>query len=86
MRSPKRGENTSKPEIAHVSQHGFWLLVDGAEYFLPFAKFPWFKGAKASQIRDVELLHNTHLHWPSLDVDLSLAIIERPERYRLVYR
>jgi len=68
----------------NVSAHGFWLLLDGTEYFLPFEKFPWFRNATRSQIRDVQLLHRTHLYWPTLDVDLSLAIIAEPDRYRLV--
>ena len=86
MKSLKRGKNISKPEIANISEHGFWLLINGTEYFLPFKKFPWFKDAKTSQIRNVELLHKTHLYWPSLDVDLSLNIIEQPEKYQLVWK
>jgi hypothetical protein len=33
---------------------------------------------------DVQLLHSEHLYWPSLDVDLSLSIIEHPEKYKLI--
>ena len=80
----QHGLSVSKPEITHISEHGFWLLVNGAEYFVPFEKFPWFRDAKESQIREVELLHGSHLYWPALDVDLSLAIIEQPENYPLV--
>jgi len=67
-----------------ISAHGFWLLVDGVEYFLPFAKFPWFRDATRSQIRRVERLRADHLYWPALDVDLSLDIIGDPEKYPLV--
>lgn len=85
-RSSPRGETISRPEVTHTSEHGFWLLVTGQEYFLPFDKFPWFRGASRQHLADVELLHGSHLHWPALDVDLSLDIIEQPDRYQLVYR
>ena len=80
------GASTSKPEVAHISEHGFWLSVHGTEYFLPFGQFPWFKGASPSQLGEVELLHERHLHWPTLDVDLSLDSLEHPERYPLVWQ
>jgi hypothetical protein len=84
VKSLKHGKNTSKPEVANVSEHGFWILVDGREYFLPFEKFPWFRKATIEQISKIELLHAGHLYWPQLDVDLSLNIIEHPEKYQLV--
>ena len=37
------GPATSEAEVTNISKHGFWLLVDGRELFLPFAEFPWFK-------------------------------------------
>jgi len=70
----------------NVSEHGFWLLLSGTEYFLPFEKFPWFRTASRSQIRDVELLHAGHLYWPALDIDLSLDTIAEPDKYPLVAR
>jgi len=35
------------------------------------------------QISDIQLLHDRHLYWPSLDVDLSFGIIEHPEKYTI---
>jgi hypothetical protein len=58
--------------------------MNAKEYFLPFEKFPWFKQARISQLSNVRLYHGAHLYWPDLDVDLSLNIIEHPERYRLL--
>lgn len=52
---------------------------------MPFEQFGWFKNANISAITEVELLHGTHLYWPQLDVDLSLKIIESPEKYRLIW-
>ena len=84
MKSSKRGKNTLKPEITNISEHGFWMLIEQKEYFLPFTHFPWFKKASIAQITDVQLLHKSHLYWPDLDVDLSLAIITSPEKYNLI--
>ena len=84
MKSLKRGRNISRPEITNISEHGFWIFFNGKEYFLPFEKFPWFKDANIHQISEVELWHNSHLYWPSLDVDLSFSIIEHPEKYNLI--
>ena len=84
MKSQKNGKSILKPEITNVSQHGFWIFLKGKEYFLPFEKFPWFREASIGKLSDVELLHKTHLYWPDLDVDLSISIIEQPEKYKLI--
>ncbi|MFH1434650.1 MAG: DUF2442 domain-containing protein [Pseudomonadota bacterium] len=52
-------------------------------YFLPYEDFQWFKHAKVSDIINVQLLHDVHLHWPSLSVDLSILSIEDPAGYPL---
>lgn len=84
MRSIKHGKSTSKPEVINISEHGFWILISGREYFLPFEQFPWFKQTTIEQISNLELQHENHLYWPKLDVDLSLNIIENPEKYKLI--
>ena len=84
MKSSKHGKNTSKIETTNISEHGFWILIKAKEFFLPFKQFPWFRNANVSQISNIEILHENHLYWPDLDVDLSLNIIEQPEKYRLV--
>jgi len=84
MKSLKRGKNTLKPEITNISEYGFWVFLNGKEYFLPFEQFPWFKTARIGQITNVELWHKSHLYWPQLDVDLSINIIEHPEMYKLI--
>lgn len=71
-------------EVTNISQHGFWILLSGKEYFLPFEKFPWFKKASVADLTNIQLLHKTHLYWPALDVDLSVDIIENPEKYKLI--
>jgi hypothetical protein len=84
MKSLKHGKSTSKPEVTNISEHGFWLLLAGKEYFLPFEHFPWFRKAAIGQITKVQLESPSHLYWPDLDIDLSTNIIEHPEKYQLV--
>jgi hypothetical protein len=85
MKSPTPGTGISDVEVTNISLHGFWLFVEGKEYFLAFEGYPWFKDAKVSDILAVELLHGSHLHWPALDVDLAIESLEDPEKYPLIY-
>jgi len=78
-----RGTNTLEIEVTNISTHGFWLFVKGDEFFLPFNYFPWFKKATIEEMSKVELLHNTHLFWPLLDIDLEMDSIMHPENYPL---
>src|SRR4051794_13201924 len=75
-----RGAATSEAEVTNISAHGFWLLLDGRELFLPFDEFPWFKRAPVEAILRLERPAPNHLYRPALDVDLSIASIEHPER------
>lgn len=77
------GTNTSPAEVSNISQHGFWVLVDDEELFLPFDKFPWFKTATVQQIINVERPQPHHLYWPEVDVDLTIDSIQHPENYPL---
>ena len=86
MRLLEPGRRTSKVEILNVSPHGVWLHVKGKEYFLPYAEFPWFKGARLREIEQVKLIHGRHLHWEELDVDLALDSLGHLDRYPLKYK
>jgi len=86
MKSVAPGKSTSKVELSNLSIHGAWFLIHEREYFLPFDQYPWFRDATIAQIAHVELLHDTHLYWQALDVDLSLAILEDPGRFPLIAR
>ena len=77
------GTATSQFEVTNISQHGFWLLLDGHENFLAFEDFPWFKHATIEAILRLERPAPGHLYWPDLDVDLATDSIEQPERYPL---
>lgn len=86
-KSKPRGKSTSV-EVSHISPHGLWLLIGEKEYHLPFADYPWFAEAKVADIHTVELLHQTHLRWPALDIDIDidLAALETPAGYPLIYK
>ena len=43
MTSAAPGINTSPVEVTNISKHGFWLLLEDEELFLPFSDFPWFE-------------------------------------------
>jgi hypothetical protein len=85
MKSQKSGKSISSIEVLNISIHGFWIMVYDKEYFLPFQDYPWFKEANIEQIQNVELIHEEHLHWPDLDIDLELESLENLEKYPLVY-
>lgn len=78
------GTLTSPVEITHISKHGFWLLLAEEELFLPFAEFPWFRGATIEQLCEVELPAGNHLYWPSLDIDLAVESIRNPSAFPLI--
>jgi hypothetical protein len=86
MTSSMRGESAFQVEVSNIDCHGFWLLIDDKEYFLPYVDFPWFRKATLDQIIHVELLHGDHLHWPDLDVDLCLESLAQPESFPLIYQ
>ncbi len=86
MTSKMLGKNISEVEVSNISKHGFWVLVKEKEYFLSYDEYSWFKDAKISDILDVRLLHESHLYWEKLDVDLELSALEEPGRYPLTYK
>jgi Protein of unknown function (DUF2442) len=84
MRSAQLGKFISEVEVTNISKHGFWLLIDGQEFFLPFEEFPWFRDVAVGKLLKVELPDPHHLYWPELDVDLAVESIEHPERFPLI--
>jgi len=86
MTSAALGRSTSPVEVTNISQHGFWLLLNDEELFLPFSDFPWFKDAAVGKIVHVELPSSNHLYWPDLDADLAVESIRSPEQFPLISR
>jgi hypothetical protein len=83
MTSVLHGTSTSDVEVTNVSTHGFWLILDAEELFVPFAEFPWFREAPIAKITHVERPQPHHLYWPDLDVDLAVDSLRHPERFPL---
>ena len=75
------GKNDVAVEITHISANGVWLLADERELFMSYEDFPWFKDASVGKILNVVETTPGHFHWPELDVDLTVEIIEHPERF-----
>lgn len=86
MTSVLHGKHISAIEVTNISRHGFWLLLDDEELFLPFSDFPWFRDAPVRNILKVEQPSAGHLYWPELDVDLAVESIRHPERFPLMSR
>ncbi|MEK7311598.1 MAG: DUF2442 domain-containing protein [Chloroflexota bacterium] len=86
MASSQPGDATSVSEVTNITAHGFWLLVDDREYFVPFADYPVFKTATVAQIYAVQRISPTQFHWPELDEDIELGALEKPEAYPLKFR
>ena len=86
MKLTARGKNISSVEVHGVSQNGIWLFVKGREYYLPYEDYPWFENAKLSQVFHVDLLGESHLRWPDMDVDIELGAIGNLANYPLIYR
>jgi hypothetical protein len=82
----KRGAGTFQVEVSGISPHGVWLYLGDREVFLSFEAFPWFREATVAAVMDVKRPHPHHLHWPQLDVDLSVESIDHPDRYPLISR
>ena len=77
---------SAKAEIQNISREGIWVLVNDQEFFLSFAKFPWFLKATIDQIYDLQFFHGKHLYWPVLDIDIDLKSLEYPNAYPLSYK
>ena len=84
MTDTTHGISTFRVEVTNISPYGFWILVGNEELFLPYTDFPWFKEAPVGKICKVELHHPEHLYWPSLDIDLSIESIRKPDVFPLV--
>lgn len=80
------GTTTSAAEVTNISRHGFWVLLGDEELMLSYELFPWFKQATVEQITNLEHPTSDHLYWPSLDVDLSINSIRRPQDFPMVSR
>jgi len=80
------GPVTSEAEVTNISKHGFWLLVAAASCSSPSTSSRGSSELRSTRSCTLERPTAGHLHWPELDIDLSLDSIEHPERYPLKSR
>ncbi|MEW6102699.1 MAG: DUF2442 domain-containing protein [bacterium] len=80
------GKDTRKAEVTHISAYGIWLLATDKELFMAYEDFPWFKDVPVSKIFNVEESQPGHFYWPDLDVDLTVEIIEYPQKFPLIMK
>jgi len=80
------GAITSGAEVTNISRHGFWMLLGDEELLLSYEQFPWFKQATVAQITHVECPTPDQIYWPSLEIDLSVSAIRRPQDFPLMPR
>ena len=85
MKLLKNGKDISV-SVENITPNGIWLFVKGKEYFLNYNDYPFFLHQNIKDIQNVRLLHDFHLHWPALDVDLEIDNLENPEKYPLKSR
>ena len=69
--------------IENITPFGIWLYIKGKEYLLNYQDYPYFKDQTIKANQNVQLLHEVHLYWPDLDVDLEIDNLENPEEYPL---
>jgi hypothetical protein len=86
MISVPLGNVTLDSEVTNITAHGFWLLVNDQEYFVPFADYPVFKTAMIAQIDAVKRTGPTQFHWSELDADIELEALEHPEVFKLQFQ
>ena len=84
MKLKEHGKNILEVEVSGITKNGIWLFIKGKEYFLPFDEYPWFRKAMVDDIMQVKLLHENHLCWEVLDIDLHLDSLENLEQYPLI--
>jgi hypothetical protein len=82
MKSLKPGKAISV-SVENITPFGIWLYVKEKEFFLSYGDYSYFKNQTLNAIQNVQLLHDYHLYWPELDVDLEIDNLENPEKYPL---
>ena len=68
------GTSTSSSEVTEIGAHGFWVLVDEREYFVPFQDYPVFLIASVQQVFHMERIGPRQLYWEELDADIELDV------------
>jgi hypothetical protein len=72
--------------VENITPLGIWLFIKEKEYFLGYKEYPFFKEQTLHAIQNVQLIHDCHLYWPNLDIDLEIDNLENPEKYPLQFK
>lgn len=83
MSSSAAGTTTSDCEVTNIISHGIWVLLHQKEYFIPFADYPRLKGAKVSELLNIQAISPGQLHWPELDEDIEIAALKSAGEFPL---
>lgn len=86
MSLKQRGKTILGSEVTAIGREGFWLIYSGKEYYVPFDDYPVFKDATVEQIYSMTVIAPGHLRWDSLDCDMEVEALERPEDFPLVFK
>ncbi len=75
MTSITHRKDISGVTVTNISKHGIWLATSDHELFISFEEFPWFQDASVRKLMHVEQRTPTCLHWPDLNIDLSIESV-----------
>ena len=70
----------NKTRFLGTTDEGMAVLVNGRDYFLRYADFPWFEYCGASELRDVTA-DRWGVYWNALGIDLPIEALEHPEQF-----
>lgn len=86
MKSSTIGKSTfHNNEITAITNLGFYILVGGKEYLVPFLEYPAFRNCSVDDIYNFEMLSPKQIYWKALDCDIELTALENPDNYPLFY-
>jgi len=76
------GINTSENKTCFLgtTDEGMAILVNGKDYFLRYADFPWFEYCGATELRDLTA-DRWGVYWNTIGIDLPIEALEHPEQF-----
>ena len=86
MSSRARGKTILGNEVTGIGKDGLWLIYEGREYYVPFEDYPVFGDATVEQIYSMTVSAPGHLRWKSLDCDIEIEALERPDDFPLIFK
>jgi cytochrome c biogenesis protein ResB len=78
-------QNTSV-SVLMINMQGIMLTVLDQDYFISYARIPWLKNARISDVLNVKMCGHSAIEWEALGVDLEIESLKHPERYSLIMK